>query len=73
LTDGNVEKAFFEYNVGNSYDSSGLAGKVHGNMIYPTIGDSTGQNNDINYLKNMSLSKLSSNFTVGLGKSTSNP
>jgi hypothetical protein len=48
-------------------------GKSHSSILYPMMGDSVGEGNDIMYLKNRSMIKTGLDFTVGALGMTSNP
>ena len=47
--------------------------KSFANMLYPTLDDGVGQQIDINYLKNRSMTESFMNFNVGIGAMASNP
>jgi hypothetical protein len=49
-------------------------GKVYGTAFYPMLSDQIGENKDILFMKNLSMTKSVMNFTVGIpGFMASNP
>jgi hypothetical protein len=74
LQDSNIWKTYSSAFLGSTFETNATINDiVHGNVFYPNMSDSTGQKEDITYMKNRAMSKSAVNIKIGLGNTSADP